>query len=305
MSIAGPAGAQANFTNPYLFGVSGKGQHNMADNPRMKAAIQSVITAMMDRVMENVLYSDPFKKDEHRAKKPLYAALVPDEIFKGSHFERRFVTPFGGVWEKLAIVAATEGLGYGTSQHMIRGTIKSKRLTRITEILNRLEHAERGKQRITPDWDTELAYVMAAGGKDIPVPVICDVYAEDRKNNKRLAFELKAPLPNSDQTKVSKEKLLKLYAMEPRMVDEAYYALPYNPYGRKQDYAWGFPNRWFNMRQDSVVLIGDEFWEKIGGMGTYQSFIEAVNEIGVEYRNRIYREFLEIEPPVDADEAKL
>jgi hypothetical protein len=36
-------------------------------------------------------------------KKPLYAALVPDEIFKGSDFERRFVTPFGDV---LAIVFA-------------------------------------------------------------------------------------------------------------------------------------------------------------------------------------------------------
>ena len=35
----------------------------------------------------------------------------------------------------------------------------------------------------------------------------------------------------------------------------------------------------------------------IGGTGTYQSFIEAINEIGEVYRNRIYREFLGIEPP--------
>ena len=55
------------------------------------------------------------------------------------------------------------------------------------------------------------------------------------------AFELKAPLPNSDQTKVSKEKLLKLYSMEPLQIDEAYYALPYNPYGSRQNYSWSFP----------------------------------------------------------------
>ncbi len=61
----------------------------------MKAAIQDVIKAMMDRVMERVLVTDPFIEEEHRAKRPLYAALVPGEIFKGSHFERRFVTPFG------------------------------------------------------------------------------------------------------------------------------------------------------------------------------------------------------------------
>ncbi len=91
---------------------------------QMKAAIQKVIQDMMDNIMEKVLITDPFIPEEHRAKKPLYAALVPDEIFKGSHFERRFVTPFGKAWEKLAVVAAEYGLGYATLNHTIRGQIK-------------------------------------------------------------------------------------------------------------------------------------------------------------------------------------
>lgn len=276
----------------------------MAGNLRMKQAIQHVIKTMMDRVLDNVLINDPFLTDEHRAKKPLYAALVPDEIFKGSHFERRFVTPFGGVWEKLAIVAAQEGLGYGQINHDINGTITQERLRRITEVLNRLEHQDldskkRGEKRKGPDWNSEMAYILEGKGEPIPVRVTCDVYAEDTKNNLRYAFELKAPLPNSDQTKVSKEKILKLYAMDPRPVDGAYYALPYNPYGKKENYSWGFPARWFDMKNDEVVLIGDEFWEKIGGIGTYQAFITAVNEIGIGYKERIYREFLGIEPPDD------
>jgi Type II restriction endonuclease, TdeIII len=274
-------------------------------NDEMKEAIQSVIRVMMDRVMENVLVKDPFIEEEHRAKRPLYAALVPDEIFKGSHFERRFVTPFGRAWEALAVAAANKGLGYGIAGHSIIGTVKSERLKRITEVLNTLEHAEKGKKKTKPDWDSELAYILAGGGEPIPVTVVCDVYAEDITNNRKYAFELKAPLPNSDQTKVSKEKILKLYSMEPRQVDGAYYALPYNPYGRREDYAWSFPARWFNMKEDEVVLIGDDFWEKIGGPGTYQSFINAINEIGKGYRDRIYREFLGIEPPDNIDEAQL
>lgn len=277
----------------------------MSDPQVVKKAIQDVITAMMDRVMDNVLVNDPFITEEHRAKKPLYAALVPDEIFKGSHFERRFVTPFGFAWEKLAIVAATTGLGYGAQGQRIDGVVKAERLRRITETLASLEHSEKGHKKVYPDWDTELSYVLEGGGEDIPVTVICDVYAEDLANQYRYAFELKAPLPNSDQTKVSKEKLLKLYAMEPRKVDAAYFALPYNPYGRREDYTWSFPARWFNMKQDRVVLIGEEFWEKIGGAGTYKAFIEAVNEIGSEYKERIYREFLGIEPPEDAFDAQL
>jgi hypothetical protein len=269
----------------------------MEHTERMKAAIQSVIKDMMDRVMHKVMVEDPFVEEVHRAKKPLYAALVPDEIFKGSHFERRFVTPFGSVWEKLAQVAATEGLGYGVLSQAIRGSVRTERLRRIQAVLDELEHSSAGQQKTRPDWDRELAYVLEGTGEPVPVTVICDVYAEDRTDNSRYAFELKAPLPNSDQTKVSKEKILKLYSMDPPQVDGAYYALPYNPYGKREDYAWSFPARWFDMKQDRVVLIGDEFWERIGGLGTYQAFISAVNEIGEEYRNRIYREFLKIEPP--------
>jgi hypothetical protein len=147
--------------------------------------------------------------------------------------------------------------------------------------------------------------VSAWKGKPIPVTVVCDVYAEDTTRGKRYAFELKAPLPNSDQTKVSKEKMLKLYCMNPMQVDEAYFALPYNPYGNREDYAWSFPACWFDMKHDAVVLIGNEFWDKIGGKGTYQAFIDAVNELGREYKDRIYRQYLGIEPPPGSEEWKL
>src|SRR6266545_3334802 len=96
----------------------------MRRSRKVKLAIQEVIQMMMERVMQRVLVDDPFVVEKHRAARPLYAALVPDEIFKGSHFERRFVTQFGGAWENLAVVAATHGLGFGTTDHAIRGTVR-------------------------------------------------------------------------------------------------------------------------------------------------------------------------------------
>ena len=176
----------------------------MSNEQEMKIAIQSVIKSMMDRIMHKVLIEDPFIKEDHKAEKPLYAALVPDEIFKGSHFERRFVTPFGSVWEKLAIVAANKGLGYGEQGVSIKGQINSERLRRIQEVLNNLEHSGRGAEKVRPDWKKELKKILEGKSKKlIPTTVICDVYVEDKKNNKKYAFELKAPLPNSDQTKVT------------------------------------------------------------------------------------------------------
>jgi hypothetical protein len=165
-----------------------------------------------------------------------------------------------------------------------------------------LEHGHAGSVKQQPDWSAELAYVLAGKGKPIPVTVVCDIFIHNPSSGKRYAFELKGPLPNSDQTKVSKEKMFKLLAMSPCLVNGAFYALPYNPYGSsKTDYKWTFPMRWFDMQNDPCILVGNEFWDFIGGDGTYALFIQEVNLLGKTYRERIYREYLGIEPPGEAD----
>lgn len=125
----------------------------------LEAAIEELIVSMMDQLMEKVLVTDPFDKEDHRTKKPLYAALVPDEIFKGSHFERRFVTPFGKVWERLAIVVAEHRFGPASQDTRVTGTIPSLRLERIAETLRNLEH-KTSTSRIRPNWNRELKYVL-------------------------------------------------------------------------------------------------------------------------------------------------
>jgi hypothetical protein len=182
----------------------------MTDKDRVAKAIQQVINTMMDRVMKKVLVDDPFIKEKHHSQKPLYAALVPDEIFKGSHFERRFVTPFGGVWEKLAQVVAKEAHGECAMGHVITGNVSDERLRRIQEVLNKLEHNPKGQDKSSPNWQDELAYIKAGLGSPIPVSVVCDIYVSNPATGERYAFELKGPLPNSDQTKVSKEKNIQI-----------------------------------------------------------------------------------------------
>jgi hypothetical protein len=268
-------------------------------------AIQDVITTMMDKVMERVLISDPFIKEYHRLRKPLYAALVPDEIFKGSHFERRFVTPFGSVWEKLAQIVALEAHGNCQMGYAVNGFVGQESLRRIQEILNQLEHHHKDKPKLKRNWQAELEYVKAGKGIPIPVTVICDIFIENQDNQQRYAFELKAPLPNSDQTKVSKEKLFKILAMEPKLVDEAYFALPYNHYGKRENYQWSFPMRWFDMHHDQSVLMGSEFWDLVGGEGTYENLVKIINALSTDYKARIYREFLGIEPPDNVEEGSL
>lgn len=59
------------------------------------------------------------------------------------------------------------------------------------------------------------------------------------------------------------------------------------------------------MVNDPCVLIGDDFWNLIGGPGTYDFFIKEMNKLGADYKKRIYREYLGVEPPEDMDNSWL
>lgn len=274
-------------------------------NQRVAEGIRTVISELMESVMNKVLVTDPFIPEEHHAKKPLYAALVPDEIFKGSHFERRFVTPFGSAWERLAQVVAIARFDESILQATVEGNILDGRLKRIQEVLNLEDHAVKGQTKRKANWARDLSYVLQGSGNPIPVTVVCDLLVRDNNTGNAYAFELKAPLPNSDQTKVSKEKMLKLMAMEESPITQAFFALVYNPYGRRQDYAWSFPKKWFDIAEDKSLMIGDEFWDFLGGDGTYERFISEINKLGMDYKERIYRDYLHIEPVGNAFDVKL
>ena len=163
------------------------------DSDKVAIAIKGIVTEMMDKVVDKVLYKDPFVPEKHHASKPLYAALVPDEIFKGAHFERRFVTPFGKVWEQLADVVAQAHHGHCSLGKLVSGSIKEGRLRRIQETLNRLEHASSKTQGTAPDWKKEMDYILAGDGVPIPATVVCDLYVDSQFDQKRYAFELKGP----------------------------------------------------------------------------------------------------------------
>lgn len=266
----------------------------MQKQERINLAIRSVVTDLMDRVMNKVTLVDPFIKEDHRLNRPLYAALVPDEIFKGSHFERRFVTPFGGVWEKLAVVVAREFHGHCEMGHRITGTVGKESLRRIQETLARLEHPEKGAVRTKPDWVAEMKYIRAGGGQPIPVDVVCDIYIESQETGLRYAFEVRSQFPDNLQTKASKEKMLKLMAMSHTTVDQVFFALPCNASGKDENSANAPIAKWFGKQKDARVLLASQFWDMIGGDGTYANLIREVKLHGKEYHHLIYADYLGI-----------
>lgn len=248
-------------------------------------AIAAVISGVVERTLRTRVVAEPWDLEAERQLRPFAFALAPEEVWKGAKFERSFTTSFGRAWEQIAQLVAQDKHDHAERDSRVIGTLHQGQLTAIQTILNQLERRTR-----QPDWDAEFEEVMAARtGPVVETAVIADLDVWDDAQPHQF-FEIKAPKPNSDQTKVSKEKMLKLAAMHDDRTC-AFFALPYNPYPSRAEYAHSYPKRRFNMSTDEVVLMGRHFWDKVGASGTWDDLMALVEEIGEDHRNRIRREY--------------
>ena len=101
-------------------------------------------------------------------------------------------------------------------------------------------------------------------------------------------FDLKTAKPNVGGFKEFKRTLLEwvaiVLASNPNAKVNTIIAIPYNPY-EPQPY-----NRW-TMRGmldlEHELKVGDEFWNLLGGNGTYQELLDCFERIGIELKDEI------------------
>jgi Type II restriction endonuclease, TdeIII len=251
-------------------------------NEQTVASVKSVLLASLRRTLQRRQVEEPYNPEEFRLTSPFYARLVPGEIWRAAKFERSFVTSIGqGVFEQVAVNVARDAgseaeQGYRETSEVWTG--------QLTEIQNILTNLRAGTTR--PNWLLELSTVNNAVeiGKKVTRTVISDLYVK-KQDGTRNFYSLKTVKPNLDQTEKAKSDLLTLRALNINNV--TFFALPYNPYITRQSYNWQQPFKIFDMRQDPCVLIGDEFWDDIGGVGTYKQLLEVFEETGEEFAPEI------------------
>lgn len=216
-------------------------------------------------------------------RNPFRSALIDDSYWAIPKFERSFVTSMGSRgYEELARIIA-EGAGHtATRSRITQGPISSGQKSYIDNLLREL----RANKRV-PDWSKEVARLSDLASKGIreAVSVTSDLYI-NTKDGEELFFSMKTVKPNLDQTERAKRDLLELIAMEP--AHKPYFALPYNPYGEgRETYNFTIPFKIFDMRHDPSVLIGRDFWDLVGGSGTYEALLEVFDEVGEELKPKL------------------
>jgi len=210
--------------------------------------------------------------------KPFHEALLPDGILRISEFERSFSTKMGTTFEECARLIGTDKYAVAKRGFVVSDEVPRTVVGVIERLVNNIGSA--GMSRSYLDLINE---VLTIGSNDaIKRRRIFDLYLLDHDGNE-IFFEIKSPKPNKGQCLEVADRLLHIHAIRgkgPPSV-RTYYAMAYNPYGLdKSSYNHSFTLRYMDLTNQ--VLIGNEFWNLVGGSGTYEEVLEIYREIGRE-----------------------
>ncbi|MGG5463293.1 TdeIII family type II restriction endonuclease [Clostridium sp. B9] len=272
-------------------------------NIETKNKVEEHLRSVMKRILEKRTIHEPFNEEDIKNKNPFGYRLVPIEVWKGSKFERSFVTSLGqGIFEQIAKIIAEGSGAVAENQYVKSIRLNSWQIERIDNILDK----QRKQRKIAKNKAKDNSNRVKTINEELEflreletdryqdVNVLFDLYIK-RENGMEEYYSLKTVKPNLDQTETAKKDMLRLMTAEEN--SEAYFALPYNPAGEGEIYklAHSIPYKLFDMDNDENVLIGKDFWNKIGDNdNTYDELLDIFNKVGEEYIIKIKSEYFGI-----------
>lgn len=260
-----------------------------------RKAVKKHIKKAMEKKIEDMTINNPFDEEGILDKNPFGARIVPAEVWKGSKFERSFVTSLGqGIFEQIGKIIA-EGAGATAENQHIKVVTLNTFQTQTVE--KNLDRQAAGKKIETPNIKAELKELRKLSyDATVNVPIINDLYIR-RPDGTEEFYSFKTVKPNKDQTAAAKKNLLYLRTADPDNM--AYFALPYNPASEGYSYmsqSHKIPAKFFDMDDEEFVLIGSALWNKIGeDEDTYDELLEIFDEVGEITRDRIRKEYFGLE----------
>ena len=235
----------------------------------------------VEDILESCVTRALIRTKKNKTFRPFHEALLTKEMVSASSFERSFSTSFGqGPVEEISAIIAKENGFDAERQKSIYVNIRKGAIDEIERIISSLRSGEK-----SPNWKKEVEKVTAYNRGDFEARrVITDLWL--KKGSTETFISIKTVKPNLDQTEIAKKDLLLIKADNPAAT--TFFGLFYNPGGpNRADYNWTMPNKIFNMKTDSVVLIGEDYWNFLGGEGTYVELLEIFGTVGEKTRKAI------------------
>jgi Type II restriction endonuclease, TdeIII len=219
---------------------------------------------------------------------PFLARLIQDnEKIAAYSFIHSVATTLGmSIYEDVSVIIGKSNSTECFRNYGVGGVISKQQNLTIKKIITELRNEER-KANIKNEI-SEILNVSSTGGRFQKAGNIADFYL--KRDGVEHFFEIKTVKPNIDIFEKSKTKLLEWVARK-RSVVKVFLAFPYNPY-HPEPYSRFTETGMMDMPND--FLIGEEYWDFIGGKNTFPKLLDTFDEVGKEFKEKLQAKFKQI-----------
>lgn len=165
------------------------------------------------------------------------------------------------------------------------GNIISKEAQRVIQDV--MDSLESGNSK--PNKDKEIARILSAaqsGETSTIKPTKVDLFLQ--KGNDVYLIDIKTAKPNKGGFKEFKRTLLTwtaCFAYQNSNINvQSLIAIPYNPYEPKPYERWTMAGM---LDLNAELKVANEFWDFLGGKGSYELILSAFEEVGYEMREEV------------------
>lgn len=253
-------------------------------NMTLSSGQKEEIKGLLRRMLRNKIQ----KYARETTSMPFLTKLMQDEQKVASYsFIHSISTSLGmSVYEDVSVIVAKPHCESVSKKVDMKGTISKEQKSVINSIVTELVNDTRQVNK-----EDETKEVLKASAKNGGVQEhgkIADFFM--KRDGKEYYIEIKTVKPNIDVFEESKTKLLEWIARKQKSVITIL-AFPYNPY-HPEPY-----NRFTHrgvLETGKEFLVGDEYWDFLGGKGTFKDIMEVFDEVGKELHKDIMAKIDEV-----------
>lgn len=241
---------------------------------------------LLDKILNKI---DGYSLDEEDAFKPFQYALFTKKGYLAKGFIHGCETALGNWHESIAQIIASNTFAEAKKlqgANKLKGLITREAQRKLENILSELDSVVREPNHKK---ETEEIFSASQNGKTEERLQTVDLYLKDKKGEE-IFFEIKGPKPNKNEMRAAKRDLLEIYALKAQEGKKVkiFLGMYYNPYFPNEYQRWTCL-KFFNKGGD--FLIGKDFWDYLGGKGTYEQLIEIYETVGEEIRPTLDKKF--------------
>lgn len=245
---------------------------------------QSQVQSIESELKQNIRHKFSNYNPEPAAM-PFHTRLLGNDRLALYQFIHSLNTNFGTkIFEPVAKIISEDNFELVETGVKAGNMISQSAQNLIQQIVNELSIG-----RSMPDKETEIEKIRAVaqeGGFVEIKPTRVDLKLEE--NGCIYLSDLKTAKPNAGGFKEFKRTLLEwvgvTLAINPNAKVNTFIAIPYNPYEPNPYQRWTMRGM---LDLENDLKVAEEFWDFLGGEGTYKELLNCFERVGIELRGEI------------------